>query len=237
MTVVGTPNSKLLEKAQALIAIERSLTATLEKVEPWLTSNNTPKTTLSSQGQHHFSKRVRPIPTTMDQVEKVLAVSRNFASRTSAPAGWNPMAPVVGFSTPNPLPHQLRGGALAALQLERARQAEEDKKRRRQEVEEEAKKEAKARLMDNHQQQSGGGGGGEGVGGGGDGSDGITPKISNQQHGPTAHRAGGAAPPPGGNAAARPRTNPRPQQTVLATTMNLSDSSSSDGDDNDDDSD
>lgn len=234
MTAAGTPNSKLLEKAQALIAVERSLTATLEKVEPWLTSNNTLKTTSSSQGQHHFSKRVRPIPTTMDQVEKILAVSRNFASRTSAPAGWNPMAPVVGFSTPNPLPHQLRGGALAALQLERARQAEEDKKRRRQEVEEEAKKEAKARLMANNQQP-----GGEG---GGDGSEGITPKVSNQ-HGPgaphnaTSHRAGGAAPPPGGTAAARPRTNPRPQQTVLATTMNLSDSSSSDDGDNDDDSD
>ena len=137
-----TANLSLLEKTQALIDVERSLTATMEKVEPWLTSN-TFKT-------NHF-KRARPIPTNMDQVKQVLAVSRNFASRTSAPAGWNPMAPVVGFSTPNPLPHQLRGGAMAALQLERARQAENDKKRRRQAEEEEekaAKKLAEAQAMD-----------------------------------------------------------------------------------------
>ena len=58
-----------------------------------------------------------------------MAVARNLANRTSAPVGWNPMAPVIGFSTPNPMPHQLRGGALATLQLERAKQAESDKKR------------------------------------------------------------------------------------------------------------
>ena len=134
----------LLEKTQALIEIERSLTATIERVEPWLTSNTT-------SGKVHFERRVRPIPRSMDQVKQILAVSRNYASRTSAPAGWNPMAPVVGFSTPNPLPHQLRGGALAALQLERAREVENAKKRRRQEQEEEAKaakKKAEAEAMD-----------------------------------------------------------------------------------------
>jgi hypothetical protein len=78
-------------------------------------------------------KRVRPIPTTMEQVRQILAVGWNYASRTSAPAGWDPMAPVAGFSTPNPLPHMLRGGALAALQLEGAKQAESDKKRKREE--------------------------------------------------------------------------------------------------------
>ncbi len=49
--------------------------------------------------------------------------------------GWNPAAPVVGFRTPNPLPHQLRGGALAALQLERARQTERLRKRKAEAVE------------------------------------------------------------------------------------------------------
>ena len=123
----------LLEKTQALIELERSLTAKIEKVEPWLTSRT------QRSGNDRFGKRVRPIPSTMDQVKQILAVSRNYSSRTSAPAGWNPMAPVVGFSTPNPLPHQLRGGAMAALQLERARKVEGDKKRRREEEEEEAK--------------------------------------------------------------------------------------------------
>jgi hypothetical protein len=132
----------LLEKTQALIEMERSLTFSLERVEPWLTAsslNNSNNNTLSAFGQ-----RVRPIPTTMEQVREVLAVARNYSTRTSAPAGWNPNAPVIGFSTPNPLPHQLRGGALAALELDRARQTERDKKRKRQQQEEEMKAAAAA---------------------------------------------------------------------------------------------
>jgi hypothetical protein len=119
----------LLEKTQALIEMERSLTFSLERVEPWLPS---------SAGSA-YGNRIRPVPTTMEQVLKVLAVARNYSTRTSAPAGWNPNAPVIGFSTPNPLPHQLRGGALAALELERARQTERDKKRKRQQQQEEMK--------------------------------------------------------------------------------------------------
>jgi hypothetical protein len=80
----------------------------------------------------------------MDEVEHVLHVARNIASRTSAPAGWNPQAPVIGFATPNPLPHQLRGGSLGALQLELAKaQVEEErvsKKRRQDEAAAAAKK-------------------------------------------------------------------------------------------------
>jgi len=105
-----------------MIEVERALTAAMEKVEPWLTTRVKPN-----------RPRVRPIPTNMEEANQVLAVARNLASRTSAPAGWNPNAPVVGFTTPNPLPHQLRGGALAALQLERAKQAEHDKKRQKME--------------------------------------------------------------------------------------------------------
>ena len=122
----------LLGKAQAMVEVEQSLTAALEKVEPWLLSATT-----TDIDPHR--PRVRPIPQTMDQVHSILAVARSLSSRTSAPAAWNPAAPVVGFSTPNPLPHQLRGGALAALQLDRARQAERDRKRQRVQEEEKEK--------------------------------------------------------------------------------------------------
>lgn len=123
-----TDRAALLKKTKTMMELERSLTATLDKVEPWLVHN----------AQLPNRPRVRPIPKTMQEAERVLAVARVLASRTSAPAGWNPAAPVVGFSTPNPLPHQLRGGALAALQLDRARQSERLGKRQRKQAEEEA---------------------------------------------------------------------------------------------------
>jgi hypothetical protein len=205
----------LLEKTQSLIQVERSLTATLERVEPWLTTSSTSSSTstsCSTKNTNLFGKRVRPIPTTMEQVHQVLAVGRNLASRTSAPAGWNPMAPVVGFSTPNPLPHQLRGGALAALQLERARQAERDRKRQRKEEAEAAKK-LMAETTTNSSSQ-------EGVAAAADES-----KDKQQQANPTTrdNENRPKAPVP----VRRTTSQQRPQQQVLATTMNLSDSSSS----------
>jgi hypothetical protein len=113
-----------------MIELEQSLTATMEKVEPWLPSQN--NTATAGTGSNASSRpRVRSLPTSMEQVDVILAVARNWAARTSAPDGWNPAAPVMGFTTPNPMPHQLRGGALAGIQLERARQAERDKKRQR----------------------------------------------------------------------------------------------------------
>jgi len=123
------PLLDLLDQAQAVIEVEKALTETLERVEPWLRGSSTSTS----------NPRVRPLPTSLEQAEQVLAVARNLASRTSAPAGWNPMAPVIGFSTPNPMPHQLRGGALATLQLERAKQAESDKKRIKLQQEQEKK--------------------------------------------------------------------------------------------------
>lgn len=106
----SAPSSRsLLDSMQALIQCERDLTDALEKAEPWLSSSTTTP--------------VRPLPSSMAEVEQVLAMARNLSARTSAPAGWNPQAPVTGFATPNPLPHQLRGGALGTLQLERARAA------------------------------------------------------------------------------------------------------------------
>jgi hypothetical protein len=114
-TAIHTEKAALLKKAQAMIELEQMLTATVEKVEPWLPNAN-------AASNANSRPRVRPLPTSMEQVEVILAVSRNWAARTSAPAGWNPAAPVMGFTTPNPMPHQLRGGALAGMQLERARQ-------------------------------------------------------------------------------------------------------------------
>lgn len=100
--------------------VESALTATLERVEPWL----------SSYKPNPHATRVRPLPRTKEEALHVFAVARNLAARTSAPAGWNPNAPVMGFSTPNPLPHQLRGGALAALQLQQAKAERENKRKR-----------------------------------------------------------------------------------------------------------
>lgn len=115
-----SPSSSLLEHLQELTKLERTLTEAIDEAEPWLSSTKS------------GDDSVRPLPTTMEQVNQVLAVARNLSGRTSAPAGWSPDAPVAGFATPNPLPHQLRGGALGTLQLERAR----DSKRKRQERDE-----------------------------------------------------------------------------------------------------
>ena len=124
----SSSSSPLLEQLQALTKVERSLTEAMEAAEPWL-----PPSSSTSSGK---DDSVRPLPSTMEEVHHILAVARNLSGRTSAPVGWNPQAPVVGFATPNPLPHQLRGGALGTLQLERAR----DSKRKRQEQEQEKKK-------------------------------------------------------------------------------------------------
>jgi hypothetical protein len=95
----------MLDRVQALVDLERSLTEAMENAATWLPGG-----------------KARPLPTSMGDVHKVLNVARNLAPRTSAPVGWNPQAPVIGFTTPNPMPHQLRGGALGALQLEMARE-------------------------------------------------------------------------------------------------------------------
>ena len=105
----------LLDRTHKVMKAEQKLTALLERVDPWLGNPGD-----QSAVRNHYSTRVRPIPQTMDQVENILSLARSWASKTSAPAGWDPSAPVIGFATPNPLPHHLRGGALAALQLERA---------------------------------------------------------------------------------------------------------------------
>jgi thiamine pyrophosphate-dependent acetolactate synthase large subunit-like protein len=225
-------STDLLEKTQAMIEVERLLTITLEKVEPWLKSNNNTQSLYGTSSRNYFNHnavRVRPIPTTMEEVDEILAIARNLSTRTSAPAGWNPNAPVVGFSTPNPLPHQLRGGALAALELQRARQqqkAEQDqKKRKRQEEEENAKKlqrelEEKAKqnnamVMDDDSQPGAAAASATSL---------NDPKaVDAASHRPLTRSAGLTA-------AVGARTSTQ-QQRVTAATMNLSDSSSSDDDD------
>ncbi len=108
----------LLPCVQTLVRLEQSLTTTLEATAPLLSL---------------------PTPTSLSQAELILALARTYSTRTSAPPGWNPPLPVAHFATPSPLPHQLRGGALGAMQLKMVR---EKKKRKRLEEEE-----ARARLM------------------------------------------------------------------------------------------
>lgn len=203
MAEISSNDGSTLFLLKKVIEVERSLTLTLEKVEPWLT-NSARTTNPRGANVHGFGKRVRSIPTTMEQVKQVLAVGRNYSSRTSAPAGWNPAAPVMGFSTPNPLPHQLRGGALAALQLERARQEERSQKRKRQEAEEE---QAKAKKIEAEEKVK-----------------------SSTNRAVVSDRPTGTAKKPDDTNTRKPS---RPQPQVMQTTMNLSDSSSEEESDSD----
>ena len=144
----------LLRKTQEVMRAEQKLTALLEKVESWLQSSSSSPGSNSNK-LDHYRERVRPIPVTMEQVDVILAMARNWSSKTSAPAGWDPqLAPVMGFATPNPLPHQLRGGALAALQLERATtQKYRSQQRQQQQLEEEARESQRSKQEDNEEKQ------------------------------------------------------------------------------------
>jgi hypothetical protein len=66
----------------------------------------------------------------MQQVNTILSLARTYSTRTSAPPGWNPNLPVIHFSTPNPLPHQLRQGALGAMELNLVKEERLAKKRK-----------------------------------------------------------------------------------------------------------
>jgi hypothetical protein len=105
----------LLQTVQSLVEQEQKLTTLLEKHKPLLTL---------------------PTPQTLSDVDEILALARTYSTRTSAPPGWNPSLPVVHFATPNPLPHQLRQGALGAMQLKLVRDERKLKRRRKKEEEE-----------------------------------------------------------------------------------------------------
>ena len=113
-------NGNMLSAVARLSEAERRLTQTLDKTSRYLPNSTDPL--------------LLPTPQSMEEVKTVLAVARTYADRTSAPSGWNPNVPIYGFVTPNPLPHQLRGGQLAALQLQ---QAQEERERKRKVVREE----------------------------------------------------------------------------------------------------
>lgn len=152
----------LLDHVRTLVEAEQGLTEALEKCLPLLSNNNQ---TSTSSGIHSSSQQVEhpllPTPRSADEVPAILAVARAYSLRTSAPPMWNPNLPVVGFATPNPLPHQLRGGALGALQLKMAReernkrglellerQREKDRRRKLEEEDDAMKKEKDEDMMD-----------------------------------------------------------------------------------------
>jgi hypothetical protein len=124
----------LLDNAQAIIRLEKLLTETLTKVEPWLPQSNQGNNNDNNRYRSNANMiRVRPIPRNIDEAHHILAMARSLAARTSAPAGWNPNAPVVGFSTPSPLPNQLRSGSLALERAKQIQKYEREKKKRQQE--------------------------------------------------------------------------------------------------------
>jgi len=138
----------LLDHIRALVEAERGLTDVIERTAPLLPHNLS--STMSSST--HIEPPLLPTPRDIDEVHTILAVARAYAHRTSAPPMWDPSLPVIGFATPNPLPHQLRGGALGAMQLKLAR--EEKKRRAQQRLLLEEKKERQTIL--NESESSGG---------------------------------------------------------------------------------
>lgn len=137
---------KDINRLRHIVQIEKELTESLQNVQPYILSSyrtmkhTTPQDDFShikdtippdvlqlleelddqcriSNSSHQM--RVRPIPRTMEQVQAILSLGRSYSNRTSAPAGWTSTTPLIHFTTPNPLPHQLRHSALATLQLQR----------------------------------------------------------------------------------------------------------------------
>lgn len=121
----------LLDHVRTLVEAEQGLTEALEKSLPLLShsSHHHHDNMLSSSQQSESP--LLPTPRNAAEVPTILAVARAYSLRTSAPPMWNPNLPVIGFATPNPLPHQLRGGALGAMQLKMAR---EEKNRKGKEL-------------------------------------------------------------------------------------------------------
>ena len=195
----ATTTNTLLDQTRAIMGLEQSLTAKLERIEPWI----------SNAPFHPHAPRVRPIPTNMTEALHILSVARTLSNRTSAPAGWNPAAPVVNFTTPNPLPHQLRGGALATLQLERAKEAESEKKRQKLEQQEKERQEQEP-TTDKKSANN---------------------QTANDQTPPSAKRGVSAPKQQQPKHAHYRKSKPQQQQAI---SMNLSDSDSSSDDDDDD---
>jgi hypothetical protein len=111
-------SSSLLDCVKSLVHLEYALTTTLESTKALL-EVATPKS--------------------QSEVDHVLAIARSYSTKTSAPPGWSPSLPVLHFSTPNPLPHQLRRGNLSMMELDMIRQEKRvrmDHKRKRMQADE-----------------------------------------------------------------------------------------------------
>jgi hypothetical protein len=104
----------LLSTVQSLVKLEMSLTQSLSDIQPLLDELATPQN--------------------MSQVHTILSLARSYSTKTSAPPGWNPNLPVIHFSTPNPLPHQLRQGELGAMELQMVK---EERNRKRKKIQKE----------------------------------------------------------------------------------------------------
>lgn len=111
-------SSSLLDHVRSLVEAERALTDAIEKSTPLLQHNTMSSSVLSSQSD----PPLLPTPRNIEEVNTILAVARTYSVRTSAPPMWDANLPVIGFARPTPLPHQLRGGALGAMQLKMARE-------------------------------------------------------------------------------------------------------------------
>ncbi|KAL7477263.1 hypothetical protein ACHAW6_003077 [Cyclotella cf. meneghiniana] len=139
ITTNKSPNT-LLDRVRSLVRAEQGLTDALQTCLPLLPHSHT--STFTSQ----TPPPLIPTPTSPSQIPTILALARTYSLRTSAPPTWNPSLPVVGFATPNPLPHQLRGGSLGAMQLklareEKVRKKTEERERRERERREKEKEE------------------------------------------------------------------------------------------------
>jgi hypothetical protein len=128
--ITNSTQTSLLSCAQSLVKLELSLTNSLSSTKQLLDL---------------------PTPRSMEQVNTILSLASTYSTRTSAPPGWNPNLPVIHFSTPNPLPHQLRQGALGAMELNLVKEERLAKKRKIQEdlrqkkILEESKKKVEAK--------------------------------------------------------------------------------------------
>jgi hypothetical protein len=179
----------------------------------------------------------------MEQVQSILSLGRFYSNRTSAPAGWTSTTPLIHFTTPNPLPHQLRHSALAALQLQRtidaatnaARQRQQQQQQLKRKIEQEAMSQRNFKmnnhttngtdmdtLMEDAPSTNGAGAGKKNQ---------RAAAISGTT--PTSHIASSLVPPPPlSSSSLLPRPTNRASTQI---SMNLSDDESSDDDDDDDD--
>jgi hypothetical protein len=88
------------KKAQT-IELEQCLTATIEKMEPWLPNCN---------AGSNPSSLLAFVLSRYGTSGRYASVAQELGCTDVSSAGMNPEAPVMGFTTPNPMPHQYIGG-------------------------------------------------------------------------------------------------------------------------------